>query len=303
MLDVFLNVVLPIFLLVSVAALLQRWRRLSASVLNQVTFYLFSPALAFDVLMKSSLSTGSSFRVVGATLLAMAFVATASAVVSGLLRHPRPIRSAFLLSTIFPNAGNMALPVTLLALGDAGLAVAVVIFIAHSVVGWSVGTFIASRSEQGRLASLLQVAKVPAIYGVIAALGLQAADWELPTALAQPIGLLAEAAIPTMLLVLGFHLGEGIKLGELRSLVAAMVLRLVVAAPLAYAATLVFGLHGVSQQAVVIVASMPTAVFTIILATQFGTNPRFITASVVATTLASLGTLTVIVTLVQDRLG
>ena len=302
MLDVFLNVVLPIFVLVAVAALLQRWRRLSVSALSQVTFYLFSPALAFDVLVKSSLSTGASFRVVGATLLAMVFVAMASTVVSGLLRHPRPMRSAFLLSTIFPNAGNMALPVTLLALGEAGLAVAVVIFIAHSVVGWSVGTFIASRSEQGRLASVLQMVKVPAIYGVIAALGVQATDWELPTVLAQPIGLLAGAAIPAMLLVLGFHLGGGIKLGELPSLTAAMVLRLVVAAPLAYAATLVLGLHGVGQQTVVIVASMPTAVFTIILATQFGSNPRFITTSVVASTLASLGTLTVVVTLVQNRL-
>ena len=293
MLDVFLNVVLPIFLLVGVAALFQRWCRLPIITLNQVTFYLLSPALAFTVLVNSSLSTGASFRAVAATVLAMAFVATASVAVSLLLRHSRQMQSAFLLTTVFPNAGNM----TLLALGDAGLDVAVVIFIAHSVTGWSLGTFIASRSERHGLAPALQVLRVPAIYGVIAALGVRATDWDLPIVLSQPVDLLAGAAIPAMLLVLGFQLGEGIRWGELPSLGASMVLRLVVAPPLAYLATVVLGLGGVAQQGVVIVAAMPTAVFTIILAGQFGSNPRFITASVMASTLASIGTLTVVVTL------
>jgi predicted permease len=117
------------------------------------------------------------------------------------------------------------------------------------------------------------------------------------------VDLLAGAAIPAMLLVLGFQLGEGIRWGELPSLSASMFLRLVVAAPLAYLATVVLGLGGVAQQAVIIVAAMPTAVFTIILAGQFGANPRFITTAVVASTLASIGTLTVVVTLVQNRLG
>src|SRR5680860_106966 len=39
----------------------------------------------------------------------------------------------------FPNAGNMGLPVVLLAFGEQALAVAVIIFATQSILGWSLG--------------------------------------------------------------------------------------------------------------------------------------------------------------------
>lgn len=303
MLDVFFNVVLPTFLVVAIATLFQRWKRLPIATLSQTTFYVLSPALAYSVMIKSSISADKSLKIIGSTILAMALISILSLSVTLLFRHSRTMRSAFLLSTLFPNAGNMALPVILLALGPEGLSIAMVIFVTHVVLGWSLGTFVASRSEKKGFSPILQVLKVPAIYGVFAALGTRMIGWELPIALAEPIDLLATAAIPTMLLVLGFQLGNGISLKELPSLGATTMIRLVIAPPLGYLATILVGLEGLPQQAVIIVASMPTGVFTIILGTQFKTNPGFVTNAVVVSTLLSIVSLTIVVTLVKSLLA
>ena len=299
LLDVFLNVVLPIFLVAAIGALFQRWRQLPVAPLNQAVLYIFSPAFIFNALMNAQPPAAVSLRIAAAALVLTFLVLVAGLTVSKLLRHSRPMQSAFILSTAFPNAGNMALPLTLLAFGEEGLAIAVIIFIVQASLSWSLGVYVASRSEMSGLDPLWQAFKVPALYAIVAAFSLRAMGWELPTTLAQPIDLLAGAAIPALLLVLGFQLASGLALDQLPSLVAALILRLVVAAPIAYGVTLLLGLEGLGQQVFIVAASMPTAVFTTILATEFRAHPRFVSAAVVTSTVISLASLTIIVTLVQ----
>jgi predicted permease len=74
-------------------------------------------------------------------------------------------------------------------------------------------------------------------------------------------------------------------------------------AVVAFLVTSVVGLDGVAQQTVIIVAAMPTAVFTTILATEFDAEPKFVTSAVVLSTLASIGTLTVLITVLRNVLG
>jgi hypothetical protein len=302
-LSVFLKVILPIFLVAGLGALFQRRRKAPVTVLAQVTLYLFTPALIFDALVSLNSSAGTFLRVAGAMLLATVFVAAAGLAVSVALRHSRPMRSAFLLCAIFPNVGNIALPVTLLAFGEAGFAMGVVIFVVHSTLSWTLGVFIASQSQLRSAAALKQVFKLPMVYAVLAAALVLATGWELPITLARPIELLADGAFPAMLLVLGFHLGSGFQREEWPSLIAALLLRLAVAAPLAYGATRLVGLDGLGQQVVIVAASMPTGVFTTIVSTEFQAHPRFVTSAVVTSTLASLGTLTAVVHLAQRWLG
>jgi len=72
-------------------------------------------------------------------------------------------------------------------------------------------------------------------------------------------------------------------------------LKLISAASIAYGVTEIMGPHGVAQQTLIVVAAMPTAVFTTILATEHGTGLRVVTTSVVASTLLSIATATVTV--------
>lgn len=303
MLSVFTDVVLPTFLVAAVGALLQRWRKLPVGPLGPLVVYVLSPALVFNLMLNAKLEASVSLRVVAATLLATATLALLSVAVSRALRHDRTQQSGFLLATLFPNAGNMGLPVSLLAFGEAGLAVTSVIFVVQAALSWTAGTFVAARSAHAGWGPLREALKLPSLYAVGLALALRGLNVELPVTLDKPAELLAAAALPTMLLVLGFQLAQGFGLADARDLAAALVVRLVLAAGVGYGVTLALGLEDVAQQAVVLSAAMPAAVFTTILATQYQAQPRFVTNVVVASTLASMATLTVLVYVLQRALG
>jgi predicted permease len=299
-LDVFLNVIMPVFIVTGLSAMLQRWRKLPVAPLSQTTLWLFSPAFIFNNLLSQDLAAGASLRMVGAASLGIFLMLAATYAVSKALRHSRDTESAFLLAGGFPNAGNMGIPVLVLAFGDAGLAPAIIVFVTHSVVGFTVAIWLAARSQLTGIAPFLQVLKLPTVYAVAAAFVVSGFGWDLPLVISEPIRLLSSAAVPVMLMVLGFQLGSGVEVQQARSMATAVFLRLIVSVPLAYLATLAFGLEGLAQGAVIIVGAMPTAIFTTILATEFKANPRFLTGVVVAGTAISVVTLTVVVTIVRN---
>ena len=303
MLDVFINVIMPVFLVAVLAAGFQRWRKAPVGPLSQVTLYLLTPALIFTSLVEQEIPPSATFRIVSTLLVANAFIITTSLLVSFALRHDRAMRSAFVLSTGFPNAGNMALPVLLLAFGEEGLAVGVIVFVTMAIMGQSLGVFIAAGSSLNPLDSVKQIFKLPAIYGIIAALVVRAAGLELPHVIYSPIELLAQASIPMMLVVLGFQLGGEIRLESAASLTAAVMVRLLASVPLAYLSATLLGLDDLARGVVMTVYAMPVAVFTIILATEFKTNPRFVTNAVVTSTFASTLTLAVVIQVVKDLLA
>lgn len=146
--QVFINVILPIFVVVGVTWLFQRWRRLDVSVLSQTTLWIFSPAFVFASILNQQVSMGGSIRVTGTILLATGFMMAWGFLVSKIFRYDRKSASAFMLSTSFPNAGNMGLPVLLLAFGDAGVEVGILIFVVHAIIGFSVGIFVAATSQE-----------------------------------------------------------------------------------------------------------------------------------------------------------
>jgi predicted permease len=99
--------------------------------------------------------------------------------------------------------------------------------------------------------------------------------------------LLGDAAIPVMILVLGMQL-EGATVPKRARIVAAAAALSLLAAPLvALGLTWLLGLSGPAKQAGVVLASMPTAVVTTILALEFDAAPAFVTSVVFVTTILS----------------
>ena len=295
MLDIFLTVILPVFLVAGCGAALQRWRNLSIGALSPITVYLLSPMLVFRFILNAELPAATSGRVVAAGLATTAAVLIIAALASLAARHERPMRSAFLLATVFPNVGNMGLPVSLLAYGEPGLEVAVIAFVTQAAIAWPLGIFIAARSRLRPMGAIVQALKIPTIYALILALVIRALGVNIPFTIEAPVGLLADAAIPAMLIVLGFQLSRGVELARWRSLAGASVIRLLAAAALAYAITIPLGLEGVAQMTVITMAAMPAAVFPTLLATEFEAEPRFVSSGVIVSTLASLVTLTLVI--------
>ena len=300
MLEVFLDVILPVVLVALAAAALDRFRPIPAQPIGTIVFFLFTPSLVFHSLSGTDLPADLSFRIVGVAVIVFAAGYALSSAWSLAARHDAPLRAGLALSVTSVNAGNMGLPVTLLAFGDAGLELAVVHFVTVATLAASASVIVASMAGGSALQALKAPFKYPVLYAAIAGLVVSRANVELPITIAAPIESLAGAAVPAMLVVLGLQLGRGLgERGDLVDTGAATVLRLVAGPVIALGATYLLGIDGLAQRVVIVLGGMPTAVFAIIIATEFGARPEFVTRSVVTSTLVSVLTLTVLVTVVQ----
>lgn len=295
---VLLNVILPVILVAGVAALAQRYVKLDVRTTSRAAFYLFAPALVFDSLSTSTIG-GAEFGQIAAVLIAITLVLWGLGEGLGrLLRLKGPTLSAFLLSILLLNAGNLGLPVILFAFGDAGLARASAYFTVSSAIIASLGVYLAVRGCAPGAMALRRLVRVPLIYAAILGLAFNMARLTMPEPLAKAIHLLGQASVPVMLVTLGIQLAQtgrdrwrGIHMPALATTVAA---RLILSPALALLAATLLGLSGLTRSVVIAQSAMPTAVMTTILAAEFECDNSFVTVAVLSTTLISVVTLTVL---------
>ena len=299
MLSVFVEVILPVVVMASVGGVIGRWRRVVLEPISTLVFYVLSPALIFRAMAETDLDLGLSLRIVAAAWLLFFAAWAASALWSSLMRHDAPQRAGFALSVTALNAGNMGLPIALLAFGDDGLAVAVLFLVANAALNSTANVFIASLAGADARRALTAPLRYPMLYATVAGLVVNATEATLPVALDTPIDAFADAAIPVMLVVLGLQLLRGVERAALRDVAASAALRLAGGPLLMWGVTLLLGIGGATQQTLIVLAAMPTAVFTTILATEFAARPRFVTLAVVASTFGSVASLTVLITAIQ----
>ena len=120
----------------------------------------------------------------------------------------------------------------------------------------------------------------------------------VPEPVAKAVDLLGGASVPLMLLLVGVQLAKTSLAGELKVIGLATFVRLVVAPAVALILAAWLGLTGVTRQACVAEASMPTGVMATILATEFEAEPQFVAGVVFVSTLASAITLTLLLALI-----
>ncbi len=300
MIEIFLNVVAPIFIMASLGAVLAKWKKVAAPPLSNATLFVFSPALIFNSLYKSQLPVELSFRILVFVALLATSLYLLSWVIARLGRFESTMESAFLLSTLFMNSGNYGIPVALLAFGQEGLERAALFFVVQAVLGTTLGVYLASRSQAVGASAFLEVLKMPMVYAAVAALSLNLLHITPPQVLLRPMEIMGAAAIPSMLLVLGIQLAGGMVRENYPAVTAASLIRLVISGGLAFGLTSLLGISGVTQQVLIVLASMPTAVFPIILATSFNARPQFVTSVVLVSTLSSLLTLTGLITFLKS---
>ncbi len=299
MLSVFTDVVLAVFVIAVLGHVVGRWRGIEVASLTASTFYLFSPALVFHSLSRTELSWTFGSRllvVVGTGWLTVAVLAYAWTRFRG---HDSAKRAAVLLSAVTANGGNMGIPVSALAFGDAGLEIAVVNFVVGAVISNSAGIAIASSGKAGSRREILTAPfRFPYLYAAAAGLLVNATDADLPVVVEAPVESLAGAAIPVMLVVLGLQLRNPATRTDAADVGFVTSLRLLVAPAIAWPVATMVGLDGVERATLTILAAMPVAVITTIVATEFQIRPDFVTRAVIISTAASIVTLTPLISMV-----
>ncbi|MGB9723430.1 MAG: AEC family transporter [Chloroflexia bacterium] len=317
LLPIFVQVILPLALVWLAGFLGRRLLHLDPRPFSRAGLYLLTPAVIFTTLMEAEITLQESGRILLLVLLLAGLLILLSRLQLYFLRLSPGEGSALTLSAVFINSVNYGFPATLLALGPAGLERAAVFAVGHAFLVNTIGAYIAARGRAGSLRETLsQVARIPMFYAVALAVLLRLAGvsfsgtfalWglEIPLlpSLYQAVKLLSQAAIPVFMLVLGMQLGvedaDPLPRRLYLPLFLAGLTRLVLSPLLAWGLALLLGLSGIAAQAAILEAAMPSAVITVILATEFDTQPRLVSQVVVWTTLFSMVTLTLLLGLLK----
>jgi predicted permease len=299
LLEILLNIILPVFIIIALGYSLGRTVALDVKSISRTVLYIFAPALIFSSLVKSSLTTTDSAQVVSFALLTILVVGLLARGITRLLRFDPLMENAFLLSTLFINSGNYGLPVNLFAFGQPGLERAVIYFTTSGLLTNTLAVYLASRGQAGVRQSLLNVFRLPMIYALAAALIIRVTGLTVPAPIFKPLEMAGQASVPVLLVVLGMELARASLDQNLTVVGLAVFVRLVLAAGVALGLAALMGLQEVTRQVCITQASMPTAVTTVVLAIEFGSKPRFVTSVVFVSTLASIVTLTLLLSLIM----
>lgn len=297
-LQVAFNIIVPVLLITAIGYAFKRRFAPDGRTLSRAAYYVFSPALILRGIADSTLQAGEIGRILALVFVLVLLLILISKGLARLLRFDRTMETAFVLSALFINAGNYGLPVSEFAFGDAGLQRAIIFFVGTQLLQSSLGVFIASRGTATLSRSITNVFSAPLPYAALLGFAINRGLFALPIPLHRVVDILADAAVPVMLLNLGLQLSRTLLQGRTSALVLVSAVRLVASPLIAFALMPLFGLSGVTQQVVLVQAAMPTAVITTIVAAEYGSDTGFISGAVLVTTLASVLTLTILLALI-----
>lgn len=279
--DAIISAIVPVFVVASAGFALRRFVHLDARTLSALNIYLFIPALVYSKVSAYTIE----WPVFGAYAVAAILMLVAmTALLEGLgalLRLDGARRSAFVM-TQFMNLGNYGLPIALFAFGEEGLALAVVVMVCGSFLQNSLGIYFAQRSTHGAWSAFRQILYFPLVYAFALALVSQQTGVFPAQPLRLGVDLVADAAVPVQLMILG------IKLAETRLEVSGLVflasgIRLLLGPVLAGVVAWLVGLDGLAAKVFILQMSGPVAVGMAVFGVQFNVQPRFL-ASVVSWT-------------------
>lgn len=288
----FANNLLPILLLSGAGFTLGRLLPIDSRTLGRVVFYIFAPMLVFNLLVKSEIKFSDAIALVAFTAVMIVLMGLITLMFGLAMRLERPALMAVLITTMFGNTGNYGLPLVSFAFGESALKYAGLYFVTTSVLFNTAGILIASLGHMNFKDALLGLLKVPTVYGAFLAALIRGLHLDIPVALSRTLDLAAGGSIPVMVVLLGIELSRVQWSNNWQGVGLSISLRLLLAPIVAIVLSAVLGLQGSARQAGIAQASMPAAVNTTILATEYKLDSSLVTAIVYLGTILSPLTLT-----------
>jgi hypothetical protein len=297
LLSTFANNLLPILLLSGAGFALGKIFSVDSRSIGRVIFYVFAPVLVFDLLSHNEIQFTEAITVVAYTVAMILAMGLITLTIGLSMKLERTTLVAVLIATMFGNTGNYGLPLVSFAFGEEALKYAGLCFVTTAIFHNTFGALIASLGHANLKDALLGMLKVPTVYSVALAALVTGFNLEIPTPLARTIDLAAGGSIPMMIVLLGIELSRVQWSKGLRGVGMGVSLRLLAGPLLGFLLSIPFGLQGAAWQAGIVQASMPAAVNTTILATEYKLDSSLVTMIVFLGTLLSPLTLTPLIVL------
>ena len=288
---------------IALGALLAHLRVVDISaqiLLSRLAFFVGTPALmvmtigdadVHGVLSRNLVASAAAVVVAGSVYLACA---------RWVWRHEVPEAVIGTLSATYVNAGNLGIPVAAYVLGDVALVAPTLLM--QLLVLQPLAMSILDRHTRdvprGLLRSPTQVATNPLTAGALVGLTLSVTGWRLPAVVANPVGLIGDLAVPSMLLAYGIALRLGPGFGEggtgSEVLVATGLKMLVQPFAAWVVAHWLLGVDGTALFAIVVTSALPTAQNIFVHATRDGRGQTMARDTILLTTMGSVPVILVI---------
>lgn len=294
------SVLLPIFGVFALGFIGMKLLKIEVKSISTMAIYILSPFLAFQTFYQNPINI--DYLYLSIYLLALCLSCIAICYLIGYFKKwDKQNTSGFILASSFMNNGNYGTPLVLLVFGQEGFHYAVILMVLQQLIMCTIGIYVAAQGSQGEqeLSPLKEVVKVPIVYGSLLGMALNAMHLTIPTQIETVVDMVAAAAIPIIMIVLGMQLATiSFKKIEVGKLSVALLIRLAIAPLIAYVITLFMPVDDVVKQIMILMAAMPTAANTTMYAVQFNAKPDFVSSATLVSTLLSIITLPIILALI-----
>ncbi|MDD7937132.1 AEC family transporter [Actinomycetospora lutea] len=262
--------------------------------LSRTAFFVASPALLFVTLLRADvarvLSTGLVVTALAAIAVCLLYIP-----VGMVRRRPRGETVVGSMASGYLNAGNLGIPIATYALGSAAeIAPSLIFQLAVLTPAYTTLLDVVAARRRGEDpgvgGALLAPLRNPLLLATLAGLLLNVAGVHVPEGLLEPVELLADLAVPAMLLAFGLSLAHAQRPGrdDPVCLGAVIVLKNLVHPFLAWLIGSAFGLTGPALLAVVVSAALPTAQNVFGYAVRFATGVPLARDAALLTTIVSV---------------
>ncbi len=290
--------VIPVFLIVILGYIIGRKTNYDLKFATDVTMYFTLPTLIFSALVHKwdTPFLAKEFLITGIGTLVI-ILGTAGLVAVYLKMTNKEGMTILYPTVMFINAGNLALSLDYFAFGYDGFLRGVLFQVVNTSLMYSLGVYMV-----GRHLNLKSILKVPFIYAAIAGTIIWVFHIQLPEYALRGVEFLGNAALPVLVLMLGYSL-KNVNWASISLALAAGSLRIfggLAIATLFVVVVVKSGFVGNSPgdlltlKVLILNGSMPAALGIYLLAQKYNQQPEIVAPTVFASTIIGLATIPVI---------
>jgi len=289
-----IEILVPVVFIVALGYVANFFLKIDVSAPSRLTLYILLPALVFNSLYTSATTSAEFITLFCFLAMFTALMVGFITAVGAVFALDRKDRSALVLASTFGNTGYLGSPIVLFALGQQGFERALLYMVCQQFFMFSVGVFYAASSKNSVRRSLLGVLRMPSLYAAVLAYLLRSAGLSIPSVLHKGISMMAGAALPVMLLIMGmqFHaLSAGF---SKKTMALGTAIKLVIAPLLAYGLVSLLPVERGLSSVLVLQTAMPTAMNIAVVSMEYDASPDVVCGTAMLSTVLCPLTLSVL---------
>ena len=308
--QVILNSLVPIFAVIGLGIGLRRSNFLDAAAtqaFNRFAYFWGVPLFLFFKLSNAVAEGGLATRFAITLLLATVVTMLCGWLVATVAGVKFVSRGAFVQASLRGNLAFLGLPLVAFLIADLEanqrdlIEAAVLISLAPVIIFFNVASVgmlaIYNQDSQANFSwrgVLRNIVTNPILLACLAGVIVQRQGWQTPAAIERTCQIVGTAAFPMALIGIGSQLAQISFSSQFQLPLVSTAIKCVVCPAACWIMAMLMGLDGAERQVLVVLAAMPTAVSSYVLAEQMNSDAEFAASSVVVSTTLSILTLTVL---------